>query len=140
MAVVRAAVVQATPVPFDCESTLGRMEALTREAAGRGARLAVFPEAFVGGYPKGTTFGTVVGERSPEGREEFRRYFDAARPAYSWWLVSLSEMAELYTARRSSWTQRLAISVSTARSCPLPPNVSFGGSVMDRQCRSSIPN
>src|SRR5918999_1264445 len=78
MAVTRAAVVQATPVPFDCESTLGRMEALTREAAGMGAQLAVFPEAFVGGYPKGTTFGAVVGERSPEGREEFRRYFDAA--------------------------------------------------------------
>jgi nitrilase len=38
----------------------------------------VFPEAFVGGYPKGLGFGARMGSRTPEGREEFRRYFDAA--------------------------------------------------------------
>jgi nitrilase len=40
--------------------------------------LVVFPEAFVSGYPRGSTFGTIVGARSPEGREEFRRYWASA--------------------------------------------------------------
>jgi nitrilase len=42
------------------------------------AQLAVFPEAFVPGYPRGIDFGTVVGRRTPEGRDQFRRYFDGA--------------------------------------------------------------
>lgn len=40
--------------------------------------MIVFPEAFLGGYPKGMDFGTRVGMRSAEGRRWFRRYFDAA--------------------------------------------------------------
>ena len=38
----------------------------------------VFPEAFVSVYPKGLDFGARVASRSPEGRDEFRRYFDSA--------------------------------------------------------------
>jgi nitrilase len=38
----------------------------------------VFPEAFVGGYPKGIDFGARLGMRSPEGREDFRRYYESA--------------------------------------------------------------
>jgi predicted amidohydrolase len=75
---VRAAVVQAASVGFDRDRTLAKAEALTREAAGRGARLVVFPEAFVGGYPRGSSFGAVVGSRTEEGREEFRRYWEGA--------------------------------------------------------------
>ena len=66
----RAAVVQAASAGFDREKTLAKAEALAREAACRGARLVVFPEAFVGGYPRGSGFGAVVGNRSEEGREE----------------------------------------------------------------------
>ncbi len=76
--VVRAAVVQAAPQAFDLERTLERVADLARRAAERGARIAVFPEAFIGGYPKGMNFGVRVGQRSPEGRESFRRYFEAA--------------------------------------------------------------
>jgi nitrilase len=72
--VVRAAVVQAAPVGFDRDRTLERVADLTADAARLGARLVVFPEAFVGGYPKGIDFGARVGTRSPEGREWFRRY------------------------------------------------------------------
>ena len=63
---------------FDTPSTLQRVEARCREAASAGAQLVVFPEALLGGYPKGLTFGATVGNRTDEGRELFRRYFQAA--------------------------------------------------------------
>jgi nitrilase len=78
MTIVRAAVVQAASVAFELEPTLERVARLVAGAADEGARLAVFPEAFVGGYPKGIDFGARVGRRSPEGREWFRRYHAGA--------------------------------------------------------------
>jgi nitrilase len=75
---VRAAVVQASPVLFDTPRTLERLADLTADAARRKAELVVFPEAFVGGYPKGHDFGVSVGLRTPQGRDEFRRLFDNA--------------------------------------------------------------
>jgi nitrilase len=71
---VRAAVVQAAPVAFDREASLDKVAHWTAEAAGQGAELVVFPEAFLSGYPKGSDFGAVVGSRSAEGREWFRSY------------------------------------------------------------------
>jgi nitrilase len=71
-------VVQAASVGFDRERTLAKLEDLAADAARMGARLAVFPEAFVGGYPRGFTFGTVFGDRSPEGRDVYRRYWESA--------------------------------------------------------------
>ena len=55
-----AAVVQAAPIAFDREATLDKAERLVAEAA-TGARLVVFPEAFVSCYPRGLNFGAVVG-------------------------------------------------------------------------------
>ncbi|MBW3618175.1 MAG: carbon-nitrogen hydrolase family protein [Proteobacteria bacterium] len=75
---VRVAVIQAGSILFDTPATLAKLGRLVREAAQQGARLAVFPEAFVGGYPKGLDFGARVGSRSPEGRDWFRRYFESA--------------------------------------------------------------
>ena len=49
-----------------------------QEAAATGAKVIVFPEAFIGGYPKGVNDGLVVGARDPAGREEFRLYLDTA--------------------------------------------------------------
>ncbi|MEN1833656.1 carbon-nitrogen hydrolase family protein [Pseudomonas lijiangensis] len=43
-----------------------------------GARVVVMPEALLGGYPKGETFGTQLGYRLPQGREAFARYFENA--------------------------------------------------------------
>ena len=77
-AIVKAAVVQAAPVMFDTDRTLAKLAELAREAAAQGADIAVFPEAFVGGYPKGLDFGARLGSRSPEGREDFRRYYESA--------------------------------------------------------------
>ncbi|HYV38237.1 MAG TPA: carbon-nitrogen hydrolase family protein [Gemmataceae bacterium] len=73
-----AAVVQAAPVLFDVPRTLAKLRDLTADAARRGAKLIVFPEAFVSAYPKGLDFGARLGMRSPEGREEFRTYYDSA--------------------------------------------------------------
>jgi nitrilase len=70
--------VQAAPAVFDREATLDKVRKLTSEAAAQGARLVVFPEAFVSGYPKGLDFGARVGSRTPEGRVMFRRYFESA--------------------------------------------------------------
>ncbi|GFM60052.1 carbon-nitrogen hydrolase family protein [Pseudomonas capsici] len=43
-----------------------------------GARVVVMPEALLGGYPKGETFGTQLGYRLPQGREAYARYFENA--------------------------------------------------------------
>jgi nitrilase len=78
MTSVRVAVVQAGSVLYDTERTLAKAEVLAAEAAAAGARLAVFPEAFIGGYPKGADFGARVGSRTPEGRKLFRQYYEGA--------------------------------------------------------------
>jgi nitrilase len=78
MASYKAAVIQAASHPFDPEASAAKAAALIREAAAAGARLAVFPEAFIGGYPKGASFGTPVGLRKPQGRVDFQRYHGAA--------------------------------------------------------------
>src|SRR5271166_3933026 len=75
---MRVAVVQAAPVLLDTPKSLQRCADLASDAARQGAKLVVFPEAFIGGYPKGHDFGVTLGIRSPEGREEFRRYFECA--------------------------------------------------------------
>src|SRR5688572_19198075 len=75
---VRVAVVQAAPVAFDREFTLAKVRQLTGEAASRGAKLVLFPEAFVSAYPRGMTFGAVVGNRTDEGRDWYRRYWESS--------------------------------------------------------------
>ncbi len=75
MNTLRAAAVQAGSVAFDAEATLDKAERLVAEAAKGGAKLAVFPEAFISAYPKWLDFGCRIGQRKPEGREDFRRYW-----------------------------------------------------------------
>lgn len=74
----RVAVVQATAAPFDTPAAVARVRELTRKAAGEGAELVLFPEAYVGGYPWGLRFGTAVGGRSDAGKDTFRLYHDGA--------------------------------------------------------------
>lgn len=73
-----AAVAQTASVLLDTPATLERALTLMAEAAARGAQLLVFPEAFIGGYPKGADFHIYIGGRTPQGRAEYKRYFDAA--------------------------------------------------------------
>lgn len=74
----RVAVIQAGTSLFDTPRTLDRMEAHCDAATAQGVELAVFPEAYVGGYPKGLSFGAVLGSRFPEGREDYLRYWKSA--------------------------------------------------------------
>ena len=75
---VDVAVVQAASVLFDADACIEKAIRLIGEAAATGAKVIVFPEAFVTGYPKGLNYGLVVGARDPAGREEFRLYLEAA--------------------------------------------------------------
>src|SRR5262245_42459762 len=75
---VNVAVIQAGSIPFDSVACVEKAVQLVGEAAATGARVVVFPEAFVGGYPKGLNYGLVVGARDAPGREEFRLYLEAA--------------------------------------------------------------
>jgi nitrilase len=78
MASYKAAVIQAASAPFDPPACAAKAADLIAQAAAAGARLAVFPEAFLGCYPKGSSFGAPVGQRRPEGRRDFQRYHAGA--------------------------------------------------------------
>lgn len=73
---VKSAVVQAAPVLFNLEASVEKACKIIEEAAKEGARLILFPEAFIPAYPRGLSFGTVVGSRSSEGRELWKLYRD----------------------------------------------------------------
>ena len=72
------AVVQASPILFDKQKTIEKIGDLTRDAARQKANLILFPEVFIPGYPRGLSFGTIVGSRSAEGRDLFLRYWENA--------------------------------------------------------------
>jgi nitrilase len=72
---VKVAVVQAAPAIMDREATVEKALHLVQEAAAQGVQLIVFPEAFIPAYPRGLSFGTVVGSRSEAGRRLWARYW-----------------------------------------------------------------
>ncbi len=73
---VKVTLIQDSPVFFDKEATLKKVEDLTVKYAKTGSELIVFPESFVPGYPRGFMFGTKVGSRTPEGRDVFATYYN----------------------------------------------------------------
>jgi len=93
---IRVAVVQAAPVLFDRQATLEKTQRLIAETADQGAQLVLFPEAFIPCYPRGLSFGTVVGSRSPAGRALWERYWANAVE------VPGSETARLGAAARQA--------------------------------------
>ncbi len=78
MTMVRAAVVQDGPVLFDPDATLDKVERWCVQARDAAAEFVLFPEAYVAAYPKGLTFGAVVGRRTDAGRAQFGRYAASA--------------------------------------------------------------
>jgi nitrilase len=73
---IKVAVVQAASVLFDAAASVAKACRMMQEAAAAGAQLVLFPEAFVPAYPRGFSFGMVVGSRSPEGRKLWQRYWE----------------------------------------------------------------
>lgn len=73
----RVAVAQLRPAR-QAQDAIARIGQAAAEAAAQNVRLVLFPEAYIGGYPRGSGFGALVGQRADEGREEFRRYWEKA--------------------------------------------------------------
>ncbi len=71
---VKVGVVQESPVFFDKEKTLEKIEALLKKYANLKCELTVFPESFIPGYPRGFTFGAHVGKRTEGGRRLYSEY------------------------------------------------------------------
>ncbi|KAA0959171.1 carbon-nitrogen hydrolase family protein [Planococcus sp. ANT_H30] len=72
----KVAVVQAGAEIMDKEKGVAKTVRLIQEAARQQANIIVFPEAFIPAYPRGMSFGAVVGSRDWEGRKDFREYWD----------------------------------------------------------------
>jgi predicted amidohydrolase len=75
---IKVAAVQAAPVAYNLSASFAHVERLAIEAAKAGAKLIVFPEAFLSGYPRHTGFS--IGSRSDEDREWYRRYVEVCLP------------------------------------------------------------
>jgi nitrilase len=74
---LRLAVSQSHTLPTTPE-TLAALSSTSRLASESGIDLLLFPEAYLGGYPRGATFGARVGMRDDWGREQFLRYWKEA--------------------------------------------------------------
>ena len=103
---IKVAVVQDAPVLFERGASTEKACRLIAAAASEGAKLVLLPEAFIPAYPRGLTFGTVVGQRSPAGRRIWQRYWEnslevpgpetamlaaAAREAQAWVAIGVIE-------------------------------------------------
>lgn len=75
MSHLKVAVIQAAPILFDLEKSLQNTYDLIAQAAEKEAQLVVFPESFLPAYPRGLSFGSVVGSRTEAGREQWQLYW-----------------------------------------------------------------
>ncbi|MCC6244182.1 MAG: nitrilase [Gemmatimonadaceae bacterium] len=73
----RVAVAQLKPAATT-DAALEQINASCAEATTAGAQLVLFPEAYVGGYPRGSSFGAIVGSRTEAGRDAYHRYWSQA--------------------------------------------------------------
>ena len=70
---MKVACVQAEPVILDREATVDKLVALAAEAAGEGATLLVFPEAFIPVYPSSTWAKAFAGWEDERAKDAFAR-------------------------------------------------------------------
>lgn len=89
----KVALVQAEPVMFDKKASLEKALEYIGEAARQKPDLIVFPELFIPGYPIGMNFGFSMGKRTADGREDWKRYYDASVVAGDAEFQALAEAA-----------------------------------------------
>ncbi|KAI1139919.1 carbon-nitrogen hydrolase [Hypoxylon sp. FL0543] len=58
--------------------TLIQLQDIASRAAANSADILLLPEAYLGGYPRGSDFGCKIGSRTAEGREDYLHYFKSA--------------------------------------------------------------
>ncbi|NOY37653.1 MAG: carbon-nitrogen hydrolase family protein [Chlorobi bacterium] len=75
---VRVAVIQTGSVLFEKNASVDKVVSWLNRAAREQARLVLFPEAFIPGYPRGMHFGAAVGSRTPAGRKSWEQYYHNA--------------------------------------------------------------
>ena len=95
----KVGVVQSTPVFFDLEATLEKIETIVAEQAAEGVKLLLFPESYLPGYPRGFDFGAVVGRRTTEGRKTWQAYWDnsvAVGDSHCGRLAALAQKYQLF--------------------------------------------
>lgn len=73
---VRIAIAQSAPIIMDRTKTINKALPIIKEAGEKQANIVVFPEAYIPAYPRGLTFGTVIGSRTEEGRKDWYRYWE----------------------------------------------------------------
>ena len=76
--IVRAAVVQLSPVFLDNQGTLDKIDKVLQNLEEQHCQLALFPESLLPGYPRGFTFGASVGRRTEVGRDLWLQYHNAS--------------------------------------------------------------
>ena len=101
-----ASAVQIAPELFNKHRTLDKIRHWALEAAKTGAKLILFPEVIISGYPRGLIFGTKVGGRTEAGRDLFLKYWEnsievpgpetdylaeTAKQASAWLVVGVTE-------------------------------------------------
>jgi nitrilase len=64
--------------PQDTARAVEVVRKTVTEAKKQGVQLLVFPEALLGGYQRGASFGAAVGDRTAAGRDEFVAYSNSA--------------------------------------------------------------
>lgn len=78
--------------------TLHQIHTLATRAANSHVDILLLPEAYIGGYPRGSAFGCLIGGRSAEGRDEFLKYFESA--------VDLGDSVGEGAGAGDSWVRR----------------------------------
>ncbi|KAM7206405.1 Carbon-nitrogen hydrolase [Naviculisporaceae sp. PSN 640] len=58
--------------------TLAALARIAQQASTQRIDILLLPEAYIGGYPRGTHFGCTIGARTQEGRDEYLSYFKNA--------------------------------------------------------------